>query len=125
VTAAGVRVPGLVSGAAVTVGPAVLRGVLPPGVESGAVVRGAPGGTVIADGGPVAGGGGGVGGTGTVCDPTVVGVVRGAVVTVVVVRRRSDRSDESLPQAASTNAPTSDPATQPRTRTPEVCPARS
>ena len=113
-------VSGLVPGAAVTVGPVVARGAV-----FGVVVRGAPGGTVIADGGPVAGGGGGVGGTGTVCDPTVVGVFRGAVVTVVVVRRRWDRSDESLPQAASTNAPTSDAATQPRTRTPEVCPARS
>src|ERR1700704_5979035 len=80
----------VLSGAAVTVGSVVLPGVVRDVVAGVVVVvvvvvRGArPGGTEIAGGAPVVGGSGGTGGTGTVCGPTVVGVVGGAVVAVVV-----------------------------------------
>jgi hypothetical protein len=133
VTRAGLVVLGLVAGADVTVGSVVpprvvlprvvSRGVVSRGVVSGPVVPGTPGGTVIAGGGPVVGGGGGVGGTGTVGAADVVGLVRGDV--VVLVRRRSDRSDESLPQPATTSAVPSETITHTRSVTSEVCPTGS
>ena len=73
---------------------------------------------------------GGSGGTGIVCGATVVTVVtgRGAVVPGV---RRSERSDESDPQAAKAAAPASTSApteaamnTSRRAVTREVCPTR-
>ena len=129
VTRAGLVVLEPGAGAAVTVGSVVLpgvvsRGVVSRGVVSGAVVApGTAGGTVIAGGGPVVGGGCGVGGTGIVGAAAVVGATRGAV--VVLVRRRSDRSDESLPQPARTSAVPSETVTQPRSVTREVCPTGS
>jgi hypothetical protein len=97
VAGAFVTVGGVVlAGAAVTVGGVVLAGGAVPAV---------PRGTEIAGGGAVVGPAGGSGGTGIVCGATVVTVVAGALVVDAGARRRSDRSDDSDPQAAKAVAP--------------------
>ena len=63
-----------------------------------------PLGTEIAGGGAVVGPAGGSGGTGIVCGATVVTVVAGRVAVDAGVRR-SERLDDSDPQAAKAAAP--------------------
>jgi hypothetical protein len=116
-----VGAPRVVADPPVAVGGDVDR-VVVSGAEVVGVSRWAPGGTEIAGGAPVLGGGGGAGGTGTICGPAVLDVVGGAV---VVVRRRAERSDESFPHAATTNATANTTANQPRTLTTGVCPTGS
>jgi hypothetical protein len=99
VTGAFVTVGGVVlvvAGAAVTVGGVVLAGGDVPAV---------PLGTEIAGGGAAVGPAGGSGGTGIVCGAIVVTVVAGRAAVDAGVRRRSERSDDSDPQAAKAAAP--------------------
>ena len=99
----------VVTGAAVTVGGVELAGaaVTVDGIVlAGGAVLTVPRGTVIAGGGAVVGPAGGSGGTGIVCGATVVTVGAGAVAVVPGVPR-SERVDESDPQAAKTAAPAS------------------